>query len=599
MHWSNRSAVLGSALALLAACGEGTKAPVAPERLEPRLPLTSVARQNLISQSVVPGNPSCPAGTYELKIEPVGDGTYTGQFGFSVTIDVRETGDGPVFDFTSNKGVDAVIVKGGPNANVYDYNPEVTSGTGLHAPVNPSNGNYYGLSHISFCYDLEPKVEIEKTGDALSKIGDAVTYQFVIRNTGDFPLTLTSIVDDKIGSLLAEATAAGCGTLAVGGQCSFSRGFTIPAGAPDPFVNTVTATYGSAGGTVSSTDTHSTNLFQPSITLAKTGDYYSKIGDVIKYTITLANTSSNDSPALICTVQDATAGVNKSVTLASGASDVTNATHTVVVGDPDPLVNTASVNCSPDGFPNVLTQTATWTTDLLQPAYTITKECVTDPVPAGQPATFRVTLSNTGTADLVFAVTDDAMPSINGTQTIPVGGAPVVLTGTIAVPAGASSVANEVKVVITLDERYKLDNTYTESRTATCQVPNEPPPGNQGCTPGYWKQPQHLDSWIGYTPDQTVGSVFSVGGALGSMTLLEALDVSGGGGNTLTGASRTLLRAAVAALLNASSNGVNYPISTAKIISDVNEALASGDRKTILTLAGTLDGYNNLGCPLD
>jgi hypothetical protein len=83
------------------------------------------------------------------------------------------------------------------------------------------------------------------------------------------------------------------------------------------------------------------------------------------------------------------------------------------------------------------------------------------------------------------------------------------------------------------------------------------------------------------------------------MTLLEALDVSGGGGNTLTGASRTLLRAAVAALLNASSNGVNYPISTAKIISDVNEALASGDRNTILTLAGTLDGYNNLGCPLD
>jgi hypothetical protein len=191
------------------------------------------------------------------------------------------------------------------------------------------------------------------------------------------------------------------------------------------------------------------------------------------------------------------------------------------------------------------------------------------------------------------------MPSINGTQTIPVGGAPVVLTGTIAVPAGASSVANEVKVVITLDERYKLDNTYTESRTATCQVPTEPPPGNQGCTPGYWKQPQHLDSWVGYTPDQTVGSVFSVGGALGSMTLLEALDVSGGGGNTLTGASRTLLRAAVAALLNASSNGVNYPISTAKIISDVNAALASGDRKTILTLAGTLDGYNNLGCPLD
>jgi len=45
-----------------------------------------------------------------------------------------------------------VAVKGGPNTNFYDYRPNgVTSGTGLHAPLN-LNQKFSGLSHISFCY---------------------------------------------------------------------------------------------------------------------------------------------------------------------------------------------------------------------------------------------------------------------------------------------------------------------------------------------------------------------------------------------------------------------------------------------------------------
>jgi hypothetical protein len=96
----------------------------------------------------VAGNPACPAGTTEYKIEPVTGGTHTFG-GFSVTITL---GDGSTFSFTANQNVTSVIVKGGPNANVYTYGlPGVMSDTGLHAPVNDSNGNFYGLSHISFC----------------------------------------------------------------------------------------------------------------------------------------------------------------------------------------------------------------------------------------------------------------------------------------------------------------------------------------------------------------------------------------------------------------------------------------------------------------
>src|SRR5918994_7715496 len=107
---------------------------------------------------VVPGNPGCddiaPEGEVwiELKVEPPADGDEFSEDALTVNVDVRDTEDGQVFDWDSNIGVDAVIVKGGPNANVYLYDPESMGATGLHAPVNPS-GQWAGLSHISFCYD--------------------------------------------------------------------------------------------------------------------------------------------------------------------------------------------------------------------------------------------------------------------------------------------------------------------------------------------------------------------------------------------------------------------------------------------------------------
>jgi hypothetical protein len=107
-----------------------------------------------VTPTTQPGNVACPAGLTELKVEPVADGTFTDGT-LTVTIDVRTTADGEVFDWTSNIGVDVVIVKGGPNSNVYTYVGESTGDTGLHAPANRS-GTFAGLSHISFCYDAEP-----------------------------------------------------------------------------------------------------------------------------------------------------------------------------------------------------------------------------------------------------------------------------------------------------------------------------------------------------------------------------------------------------------------------------------------------------------
>jgi hypothetical protein len=62
---------------------------------------------------------------------------------------------GLYFDWSSDQGVDIVIVKGGDNASVYRAD-EARSGVALRAPINPENGQPYGLSHITYCYDPDP-----------------------------------------------------------------------------------------------------------------------------------------------------------------------------------------------------------------------------------------------------------------------------------------------------------------------------------------------------------------------------------------------------------------------------------------------------------
>ena len=133
----------------------------------------ALAPAALADGTVITGNQTCsqqiPNST-ELKVEPVASGTYTdGTLTVVVTVrtlaadDPAHPGDqtgSQVFDFTATGGVVlGVVVKGGPNANFYDYRPAgVIAGTGLHAPVigSQNNDKFYGLSHISFCYGPAP-----------------------------------------------------------------------------------------------------------------------------------------------------------------------------------------------------------------------------------------------------------------------------------------------------------------------------------------------------------------------------------------------------------------------------------------------------------
>jgi hypothetical protein len=120
--------------------------------------------------------------------------------------------------------------------------------------------------------------------------------------------------------------------------------------------------------------------------------------------------------------------------------------------------------------------------------------------------------------------------------------------------------------------------------------------GNEGCTPGYWKN--HIDNWQETTPTTLFSALFSDGtsGVLVGVTMQQAL--AGGGGSGVSGAEKILARAAAAAWLNAAHEGLGYPLRRNWFVSRVVEALESGDRQLMLSLAAELDELNNLGCPL-
>jgi hypothetical protein len=100
------------------------------------------------SPVLVDGNPTCadlnPAWT-QLKydggtagVHPVSDGAVSG----TITIDPGSL----TASFTASAGIDAVIVKAADRANVYTYDPDVTSASGL------DTGGKYQISHVSLCY---------------------------------------------------------------------------------------------------------------------------------------------------------------------------------------------------------------------------------------------------------------------------------------------------------------------------------------------------------------------------------------------------------------------------------------------------------------
>ena len=104
----------------------------------------------------------------------------------------------------------------------------------------------------------------------------------------------------------------------------------------------------------------------------------------------------------------------------------------------------------------------------------------------------------------------------------------------------------------------------------------------------------------GPTSVTLVNSVFNgtcTGTEYAPAALLQGLVGFPGNRKTVEGAKEILIREAIAAVLNACKLQSQYPLTVNQVIAEVNAALCSNDRATILAEASTLDSLNNLGCP--
>ena len=143
---------------------------------------------------------------------------------------------------------------------------------------------------------------------------------------------------------------------------------------------------------------------------------------------------------------------------------------------------------------------------------------------------------------------------------------------TVAVALCADGLSGEV-------DRSDIQDTFIEVLV----------PGDEGCTPGYWKQDHHLDSWIGYGPEELFDDVFGVDSSWPDDTLLDALWKKGG-------KEKALFRHATAALLNAANPEVHYYYTVDEVISMVQSAYAD---ETFNDIKDLFEGANEMGCPLN
>ena len=318
-------------------------------------------------------------------------------------------------------------------------------------------------------------------------------------------------------------------------------------------------------------------------------------------------TGTAPTQTLSCNFGDLASGVSRAVTVQSATAFASCGSYP----------NTASASAT-----NHATVTASATNTVRCPSLSISKTG-NGTVNAGSPINFTITVNSGGPGTATGVALNDPLPGGSGVSwgiTSQPAGNPCSITGSAPSQtlscnfgdlASGASRAVTIESATTTASCGVYNNTASASATnhatvtasATDTVLCPPPEVFSGCTPGFWKQEQHFAFWSApYTTNTLIKNVFNTGSyttdkgglVIGDHTLLTGLSFKGG--DSLGGKVEILMRAAIAALLNSANPNVNYPLTSAQIISQVNAAIASGDANTILGLAGTLDGYNNAGC---
>jgi hypothetical protein len=248
------------------------------------------------------------------------------------------------------------------------------------------------------------------------------------------------------------------------------------------------------------------------------------------------------------------------------------------------------------------------------------------PVLVGSQLCYQFVITNPGAANLTSVTLTDnrfnlqLVPTTCSVPSTPLGTTGLSL-GALAVGGSITCTTGPIIAAFGTGAQNVNTGTAVGCANATCSPsPSDSDtatyaPGYLGFTPGFWKNHTAVNSnnawqakYIGACMPPlsavnpwttTVAAVFPGTTFMPTITLLDALGLQGGSGTA--GANQILLRAATAAYLNACYSATlipgggagAYPLTTSQVINQTLTALNSNQRGAKITLAATLDLYNN------
>jgi uncharacterized repeat protein (TIGR01451 family) len=315
----------------------------------------------------------------------------------------------------------------------------------------------YDIETVTFT-DVPPDISVTKTPNPASvpETGGNVTFTYTVTNNSAEAVEITSLTDDKFGTLAGDADCIVGTTLAAGASAGFEATFAVPAGDyPGSHVNTFTAIGADNDGnsdTASAAATVTYTDVRPDISVAKTADPTSvpETGGNVTFTYTVTNNGA-EAVTIRSLVDDrfgplaGDADCKVGTVLAAGATADFQATFAVPAGDyPGVHVNVfTAMATDDDGNPAVATDDAAVTyTDVL-PDISVTKTANPTSVPeTGGDVTFTYTVkNNSAEAVTISSLVDDRFGTLAGDADCKVGttlagGASASFEATFSVPAG-------------------------------------------------------------------------------------------------------------------------------------------------------------------
>ena len=314
-------------------------------------------------------------------------------------------------------------------------------------------------------------LQVTKTPSAsTAAMGETVTYQFSVTNTGNVTVNALTLTDDKLGEITLNTASLAPGATATGS----AEHTIVETDLPGPLTNVATArATDSQNKPVTSTATATVTLtYTSSMSVAKVpSSTTARVGESITYTYTVNNTGSITINALSLS-DDKLGGVaTDRTTLAPGESAIGTIAYTILEGDlPGPLTNIVTAAAT-DSLKQPVTATASATVALTYTAsLDVSKVPSSTTAVVGDQVTYTYTVTNTGNVTLSgLALSDDKIGAITPAKTSLASGETTTATATYTVLEGdlPGPLTNTVTVTATDSQDQPVTTTATATVTLT------------------------------------------------------------------------------------------------------------------------------------